>query len=64
MPVKPEVEPQHVQVQHILIGFAGSRTSVTMIGRPPAQPRSSRWDCELAGPPVQRNSQSLTHEVV
>lgn len=24
MPVKPEVEPQHVQVQHILIGFAGS----------------------------------------
>jgi len=24
MPVKPDVEPQHVQVQHILIGFAGS----------------------------------------
>jgi hypothetical protein len=24
MPVKPAVEPQHVQVQHILIGFAGS----------------------------------------
>lgn len=24
MPVKPNVEPQHVQVQHILIGFAGS----------------------------------------
>ena len=24
MPVKPEVLPQHVQVQHILIGFAGS----------------------------------------
>ena len=24
MPVKPEVEPQHVQVQHILIGFQGS----------------------------------------
>ena len=24
MPVKPKVEPQHVQVQHILIGFAGS----------------------------------------
>lgn len=24
MPVKPEVTPQHVQVQHILIGFAGS----------------------------------------
>jgi hypothetical protein len=23
MPVKPDVEPQHVQVQHILIGFAG-----------------------------------------
>ncbi|HEY6573040.1 MAG TPA: peptidylprolyl isomerase, partial [Candidatus Eisenbacteria bacterium] len=26
MPVKPEVEPQHVQVQHILIAFAGSGT--------------------------------------
>ena len=25
-PVKPEVEPQHVQVQHILIAFAGSGT--------------------------------------
>lgn len=24
MPVKPEVEPQHVEVQHILIGFTGS----------------------------------------
>lgn len=24
MPVKPEVIPQHVQVQHILIGFSGS----------------------------------------
>jgi hypothetical protein len=24
MPVKPDVMPQHVQVQHILIGFAGS----------------------------------------
>lgn len=24
MPVKPDVLPQHVQVQHILIGFAGS----------------------------------------
>lgn len=24
MPVKPDVEPQHVQLQHILIGFAGS----------------------------------------
>lgn len=24
MPVKPDVEPLHVQVQHILIGFAGS----------------------------------------
>ena len=24
MPVKPDVEPQHVQVQHILIAFAGS----------------------------------------
>lgn len=24
MPVKPEATPQHVQVQHILIGFAGS----------------------------------------
>jgi len=24
MPVKPDVEPQHVKVQHILIGFAGS----------------------------------------
>ena len=24
MPVKPAVEPEHVQVQHILIGFAGS----------------------------------------
>jgi len=24
MPVKPEVEPQHVQVQHILIAFSGS----------------------------------------
>ena len=24
MPVKPDVEPEHVQVQHILIGFAGS----------------------------------------
>jgi len=24
MPVKPDVEPQHVQVQHILIGFSGS----------------------------------------
>jgi parvulin-like peptidyl-prolyl isomerase len=24
MPVKPEVAPQHVQVQHILIGFAGT----------------------------------------
>jgi hypothetical protein len=24
MPVKPDVEPQHVQVQHILIGFTGS----------------------------------------
>jgi parvulin-like peptidyl-prolyl cis-trans isomerase-like protein len=24
MPVKPDVEPQHVEVQHILIGFAGS----------------------------------------
>jgi parvulin-like peptidyl-prolyl isomerase len=24
MPVKPEVMPQHVQVQHILIGFSGS----------------------------------------
>lgn len=26
MPVKPDVEPQHVQVQHILIAFAGSGT--------------------------------------
>ena len=26
MPVKPQVEPQHVQVQHILIAFAGSGT--------------------------------------
>ncbi|MEK7347526.1 MAG: peptidylprolyl isomerase [Candidatus Eisenbacteria bacterium] len=26
MPVKPAVEPQHVQVQHILIAFAGSGT--------------------------------------
>lgn len=25
-PVKPKVEPQHVQVQHILIAFAGSGT--------------------------------------
>jgi parvulin-like peptidyl-prolyl isomerase len=24
MPVKPDVLPQHVQVQHILIGFAGT----------------------------------------
>lgn len=24
MPVKPDVEPQHVEVQHILIGFTGS----------------------------------------
>jgi parvulin-like peptidyl-prolyl isomerase len=24
MPVKPETPPQHVQVQHILIGFTGS----------------------------------------
>ena len=24
MPVKPDVEPQHVEVQHILIGFSGS----------------------------------------
>lgn len=29
MPVKPEVEPQHVQVQHILIAFAGSGTRAT-----------------------------------
>ena len=24
MPVKPDVEPQHIKVQHILIGFVGS----------------------------------------
>ncbi|MGE5176278.1 MAG: peptidylprolyl isomerase [Hyphomicrobiales bacterium] len=24
MPVKPDVEPQHIKVQHILIGFAGT----------------------------------------
>ncbi|HSQ59006.1 MAG TPA: peptidylprolyl isomerase [Acidobacteriota bacterium] len=29
MPVKPDVEPQHVQVQHILIAFAGSGTRAT-----------------------------------
>lgn len=29
MPVKPAVEPQHVQVQHILIAFAGSGTRAT-----------------------------------
>ena len=29
MPVKPEVEPQHIQVQHILIAFAGSGTRAT-----------------------------------
>src|SRR5215217_3133143 len=34
-----------------------------MIGRPRVQPAAT-WPVELAGPPVQRNSQSLTHEVV
>lgn len=29
MPVKPQVEPQRVQVQHILIAFAGSGTRAT-----------------------------------
>lgn len=29
MPVKPAVEPQHVQVQHILVAFAGSGTRAT-----------------------------------
>lgn len=24
MPVQPEVEPQHIEVQHLLIGFTGS----------------------------------------